>query len=211
MRKLLGMGCMLSLIILLAGCIKVELKDERTIPKLYEVVMITYTPSGTIQQESTTTTSPTSTRTLTQIPTASPSSTVEPTATQTPLSPTPDFSAMVMMNAFCRQGPGTYYLATSAVSGGAQVIIQGRNPEASWWLVQNQDGVVCWVSASVVRLPDNISGISVLSVPPTPRPTYTSPPLPTATRRPRHNSPATTETGNPSVTDTPNPYPYPAP
>ena len=198
----------------LAGCIKVELKDERVIPEFYQVVLVTHTPSGVVIEQRTATPPLTATQTDAPTPTATPlpSATETSIPTPTPVSPTPIPGAVVSMNAWCRRGPGTIYPGISYLNIGEQVTLVGRNPEATWWLVQKNDGSQnCWGSAAVIDLRGESSGLAIVDAPPTP---YQGSPFQanaTATQRPRQKPPKSTPGVPPGATNTPDPYPYPAP
>lgn len=198
--------------VILAGCIKVELKDEREIPKFYEIVLVTFTPEGQIAGQATVTPPPPPTaQAPTATATAVPSDTPTPLPTATPVSPTPTASAMVSMNAWCRQGPGVVYPGISLLTSGEMVSLLGRNQEATWWLVQPGGGKgACWASAGVISLIGEYPDLAIVTAPPTP--VQANPVQPAAaTQGPRHKPPRPAQGTPPSPTDTPNPYPYPAP
>jgi hypothetical protein len=191
---------------LLASCIQVELKDEREIPKFYEISLVTYTPSGseiaipTATATVTPTSSPTSTQTSTPLP------------SQTPISPTPSFAAVVKTDSTCRQGPGDSFPGSSYLTAGEVVILLGRNPEATWWLVQKNDGAqICWASNDVITLQGDTMSVAIMSALPTTTHAYLSQPTLSPTQKPRQKPPKATQVAPPSATDTPAPYPYPAP
>jgi hypothetical protein len=212
MKNTKNLAFLLISSILLAGCIKVELKDEREIPKFYEIVLVTFTPEGQLAGQATATPpAPPTTQAPTATATAMPSDTPTSLPTATPVSPTPTASAMVSMNAWCRQGPGVVYPGISLLTSGEMVTLLGRNLEATWWLVQPGGGEgACWASAGVISLIGEYPGLAIVTAPPTP--VQANPVQPAAaTQGPRQKPPRPAQGTPPSPTDTPNPYPYPAP
>jgi hypothetical protein len=198
----------------LAGCIKVELKDERTIPKLYEVALVTYTPEGWSPEQPTATKlpasptlvpSPTATRTIT------PSATLPPPPSATPTSPTPMITGTILTNVWCKQGPGFIYPGMRLLVTEEGFILLGRNSDASWWWIQPSLGdISCWVPTMVINLPQPLPGVPVLTAQATPQ----SQPLhstPVPTKKPRVRSPQSTTGPTDTPNPYPNPYPYPAP
>jgi len=97
-----------------------------------------------------------------------------PLPSLTPISPTPSFAAVVNTDAACRQGPGDSYPGSSYLTAGELVILLGRNPEATWWLVQKNDGAqICWASNDVITLQgDNMSVAIMSALPPLRTPSY---------------------------------------
>ncbi len=195
---------------ILTSCIKVELKDEREIPKFYEIVLVTFTPEGQIAGQATATPPPSPTiQAPTPTATPVPSDTPTPLPTATVISPTPTPSAMVNMNAWCRQGPGIVYPGISILSAGEMVTPIGRNQDATWWLVQPPEGGgACWASAGVISLTGEYSDLAIVPAPPTPPVANLAA---AATQRPHQNPSEPSQGTSPGPTDTPNPYPYPAP
>lgn len=192
--------------LLLVGCIKVELKDEREIPRFYEIALVTHTPSGSEAAP------PTATPTAIPSNTPTPTQTVTPLPSDTPISPTPASSAVVNTDAACRQGPGDSFPGSSYLTVGEVVTIVGRNLEATWWLVQKEDGAqICWASKDVLTLSGDTLGVAIMSALPTPTRAYFAQPMVSPTQRPRPRPPRATSVAPPGATDTPAPYPYPAP
>lgn len=212
MKKAKNLLYLLIGAILIAGCIKVELKDEREIPKFYEIVLVTFTPEGQVAGQATATLPlPPTTQAPTHTATPVPSDTPTSIPTTTPASPTPIPSAMMSMNAWCRQGPGTIYRGISLLTAGESVTPIGRSQDATWWLVQSS-GVEesCWASAGVLSLIGDHSGMAIVSAPPTPA--HSNQTLATAApQRPRQKRSQPTQGATPGVTNTPNPYPNPYP
>jgi hypothetical protein len=201
-------------LIALAGCIKVELKDERVIPEFYQVVLVTHTPSIVVMEQDTATPPPSATHTQAPAPTATPlpSSTEISLPTATPVTPSPVPAAVVSMSTWCRRGPGTIYPGISYLSPGEQVTLVGRNPEGTWWLLQKSDGTPsCWASKAVIDLQGGSAELAIVDAPPTPYQGNPIQPNATATQRPRHKPPRSTPAASSAPTDTPDPYPYPPP
>jgi hypothetical protein len=129
------------------------------------------------------TVAPVATDTL--LPTAT--NTREPTATDTPLPtdtevppptatepPPPTHTlqdkAQVVptVNAFCRKGPGTGYFAITFLQMGVAYNVVGRNDLKTWWLVQLNEKVQCWVSDPKASLLGLVEQVEVVLVPPLP-------------------------------------------
>jgi hypothetical protein len=90
-------------------------------------------------------------------------------ATLTPTAPPPEVT--FIKNAFCRVGPGTYYNIQTAFDLGAVSPIQGRNEDASWWLITDpQSPQTCWVSAATVETSASPDGLPLVSAPVLPDP-----------------------------------------
>lgn len=83
-----------------------------------------------------------------------------------------------------RSGPGTVYDRVGLVAGGAVVPIIGRIGDNTWWQVRY--GItVGWISGQYTSIYGICSSIPVISVPPTPTPTGSTPTaVPTITRTP---------------------------
>lgn len=192
--------------LLIVGCIKVELKDEREIPKFFEVALVTYTPSSSQVAP------PTATATATPTSSPTPTQTSTPVPSQTQIASTPVFSALVNADATCRQGPGDAFPASGYLTAGETVTLVGRNPEATWWLIQMEDGAqICWVSNEVLTLQGNTVSVAIMSALPTATHPYLSQPTQSPTQKLRQKPPRATTVAPPGVTDTPAPYPYPQP
>ncbi len=93
-----------------------------------------------------------------------------------------------------RSGPGTVYDRVGLVAGGAVVPIIGRVGDNSWWQVRY--GInVGWVSGQYTSIYGICSSVPVISSPPTPTPTGSTPTaIPTITNTP---------TPQPTITVTP--------
>lgn len=192
--------------LIIVGCIKVELKDDREIPRFFEIALVTYTPSGTEAAPAT------ATATLPPTSTPTPNPTDTPLPSQTPVTSTPAVSAIVTADTACRQGPGDSYPGSSYLTSGESVILVARNPEATWWLVQKYDGAqICWASNDVLTLSGDALSVAIMSALPTPTRAYFAIPVTSPTQKPRSKPPRVTPVVPPSATDTPAPYPYPAP
>lgn len=192
--------------LLLVGCIKVELKDEREISGYFEIALVTHTPSGleTVPPTATATVTPSLT------PTDTPTNTPQPSLT--PVTSTPELLAVINSDSTCRQGPGESYPGSSYLTVGEVVIVVGRNPEATWWLVQKEDGTqICWASKDVLTLSGDTLSVAIMSTLPTPTRAIFAQPMVSPTQKSRPKPPRATSVVPPSATDTPAPYPYPAP
>lgn len=114
--------------------------------------------------------------------------TATPSATKTPLPPTATLEprVRVLLNSvFLRRGPGTNYGQLDTLAQGEEVSVTARFGEGDtgWFEVRTAEGVVGWLSASVVQLVGELALLSVptaSAIPPTPTPTAT----PTATATP---------------------------
>jgi uncharacterized protein YraI len=192
--------------VLLSGCLTFELKDEREMPTFYEIALVTHTPPGYVPGQAT--------AVATALPTNTP--TTEPTSTPLPsptvITPTPVLAFLVTADTSCRQGPGDNYPGASYLAAGETVTIVGRNPEATWWLVQNEDGAqICWAPAEVIAMEGEFMSVAIMSALPTPTYSILAQPLPSPTQKARQKPPRATQAPPPAVTDTPAPYPYPSP
>lgn len=121
---------------------------------------VTETPTLELLTPSATLPSPTEPPTQTPPPTDTP----PPTLTTTPTIPIA-FPRDVNVN--CRLGPGTAWVAISALTVGQTSQITGKNSDGSWWSITDplNSGRNCWVSASVVSTAGNINTIPVVSSP----------------------------------------------
>ncbi|MBC8506424.1 MAG: hypothetical protein ISR58_01575 [Anaerolineales bacterium] len=108
---------------------------------------------------------PTETQTATQIPPTK-TSTSTPTQTPTPIPP----AMLVDQNAVCRTGPGTNYPIIGYLSIGDAPAIEGVvEGDLLWWLIYIAEGdKTCWISDNVVTVGGNVTGVPVLTPPPTP-------------------------------------------
>lgn len=96
--------------------------------------------------------------------TSLPTDTPLPTLTFTPSVPT---VTTLDQPVNCRLGPGTAWLAISALNLGQSSQIVGKNSDTSWWLIQDplSPGRNCWVAASVTSASGNLSGLQVVQTP----------------------------------------------
>lgn len=104
-----------------------------------------------------------------------------------------------------RSGPGLGYPPISGISGAMTVPVIGRLANDSWFQV-NANGVIGWISTSVVRVGGQCGGVGVVA-PPTPAATGTVTATPTITVTPTwtpdgSTTPTWTPTDTPTVTDT---------
>jgi hypothetical protein len=103
---------------------------------------------------------------LTLIPsnTPLPSSTPPPPLTSTPTVPVAS-PKDVAVN--CRFGPGTAWIAISALNVGQSSQIVGKNSDGSWWYIVDpfSSGRNCWVSVSVTNASGNLASIPVVEAP----------------------------------------------
>jgi hypothetical protein len=80
-------------------------------------------------------------------------------------------SATLTMNAFCRYGPGTHYIARATFLMGEQYPVEGRSPAglpAWWWVALPNGRGHCWVSDVTVQLQGPVEGLQVVNAPPVP-------------------------------------------
>src|SRR5512133_2964806 len=101
------------------------------------------------------------------LPTVAPSQTSLPTNTPLPppsSTPTVPAASPKDVNVNCRLGPGTAWLAISALVLGQSSQITGKSSDGSWWQIIDplSSGRKCWVSASVVNAGGNLSGIPIV-------------------------------------------------
>ena len=121
---------------------------------------VTETPTLELLTPSATLPPPTVIPTQTSLPTDTP----PPTLTSTPTIPIA-FPRDVNVN--CRLGPGTAWVAISALTVGQTSQITGKNSDGSWWSITDplNSGRNCWVSASVVSTGGNINTVPIVSPP----------------------------------------------
>jgi hypothetical protein len=92
----------------------------------------------------------------------SPSPTIEtlpsleetPKSTSVPPTPTPPpIIGETLVNANCREGPGTGHPITITYRKGQQVFIQGRNSTSDWYFVDGPiEATGCWIAAGLINL-----------------------------------------------------------
>jgi len=117
------------------------------------------------------TATPPSTATPVQ-PSSTPVPSDTPPPTNTPL-PTLTFTPTVPVASpkeaavNCRLGPGTAWLAVSALNIGQSAQIVGKNSDGSWWYIVDPFNSArnCWVSVSVTNAAGNLAIIPVLEAP----------------------------------------------
>lgn len=111
--------------------------------------------------------SPSATQPLpSETPSLTPSPTDTPPATLTS-TPSVPIAFPRDVNVNCRLGPGTAWVAISALTVGQTSQITGRSADGSWWNITDPLSPArrCWVSASVVSTGGNLSGIPVVESP----------------------------------------------
>lgn len=210
MKKVQVISWILALAILLSGCLTFELKDERQLPTFYEIALVTHTPPGYVPGQATAVSPATATALPSTTPTTGPTNTVLPSPTL--ITSTPVLASLVTADTSCRQGPGVSFPGASILTAGETVTIVGRNPEATWWLVQKDDGAqICWAPAEVIAMDGEFMSVAIMSALPTPTYSILAQPLPSPTQKARQKPPRATQAPPPAVTDTPAPYPYPSP
>jgi hypothetical protein len=138
------------LLALLAGC-----SISNTAAPSATIAPPSSTPSATSSPTATLTAKATATQTPTFTPT--PTVTLTPTVTHTrTVTPTPTEvlpQGTVLMQAFCRYGPGKAYLYSHGLFEGDHVTIDGRSPSASWlWVKPDNLERHCWAAASVMEV-----------------------------------------------------------
>jgi len=106
----------------------------------------------------------TPTPTGTPNPTATPTLSITPTSTITP-TPTEDVPRVtVLMQAFCRYGPGKAYLYSHGLYPGDRAIVEGRNYSGAWlWIQPENLSRHCWMAASVAEVSGDISLLPVVT------------------------------------------------
>ena len=127
--------------------------------------------------------------TPTPSPTLSPTPTRTPTPTPTPtLTPTPTIlvcnpKLTLTKNSNCRKGPGTVYDVFTSYFAGQELVLEGKNADGTWWVVQDPklSSGSCWISAANVATTGDTACLPVIAAPPTPTPRpvdNTAPPAP---------------------------------
>lgn len=124
---------------------------------------------------------PSPTFTATPTPSATPTLTPTPTPTDTPTPVPPQIVASTAVN--IRSGPGTIYPVIGALPAGQTLRVSGQSNFGDWWQVQQTNGQIGWVAASVVEA-RAIEGVPIAQAPPPPTPTPT--PIPPTPTRPLH-------------------------
>jgi hypothetical protein len=147
----------------LAGCSITQAATPSALPSPASPTA-TLTVTSTFTLTATATQPPTATPTSTQIPTNTPT----PTLTQTPtITPTPTEAVpqgIVLMQAFCRYGPGKAYLYSHGLYENDHVLIDGRSPSGRWlWVKPDNLERHCWAAASVMAVTGEIKSLPVVS------------------------------------------------
>lgn len=121
----------------------------------------------------------------------------ESTASQTPptveSTPTPEATptlgapqATAIKDSNCRFGPGQVYEVTGYLLSEQTAPIVGRRSDSTWWVIQTESGVKCWIWDELVEISGDTSSVPVVEAPPTPTPS----PVPLSAPQP--NSPSGT-------------------
>lgn len=98
-------------------------------------------------------------------------------AAEEPVTATSKYNAVNL-----RAGPSLDYAPTSQIHSNDVCEVNGRNSDASWWLVRCIDGATGWVDARFVTVTGSTADIPLVDSPtvtPTPAPTSTPTPAPT--------------------------------
>ena len=147
----------------LAGCSATQAATPSPLPSLAA-------SSTTSTRSATATATATATFTATQTPTDTPTPTIvdSPTVTHTPtITPTPTEAVpqgIVLMQAFCRYGPGKAYLYSHGLYERDHVEIHGRSPSASWlWVKPDNLERHCWAAASVMEVTGDPRSVPVVT------------------------------------------------
>jgi hypothetical protein len=147
---------------------------------------------------------PTPLLSLTLIPTLIPTSIAPPTFAPPTINPA-GACQVVTRGQFVnvRSGPGTGFAVLTQLAPTAAAPVIGRLPDNTWFQV-NVNGIIGWLSASVVTLGGNCSGVSVV-IPPSPIPPSASviPPMETQELTPGTPTATATASSTPTVTPTP--------
>ena len=102
--------------------------------------------------------------------TAIPSNTALPVASALPTlttTPTVPVASPKEVAVNCRFGPGTAWVAISALNIGQTSQIVGKNSDGSWWYIVDpfNSSRNCWVSVSVTNASGNLAPIPVVEIP----------------------------------------------
>lgn len=89
-----------------------------------------------------------------------------PTLVPSPTPVTP--IAMPLNNAACRAGPGMDYAVLGYLDEGEEYPVIGRNDAGTWWLVQLNEQVQCWVYGELVMPGIDPAQVQVVQVEPPP-------------------------------------------
>ncbi|MGB2963289.1 MAG: hypothetical protein WBB69_04815 [Anaerolineales bacterium] len=100
--------------------------------------------------------------------TFTPSATPSPTVTYTP---TPEQrTGYISGNTNCRFGPGDVYDLIHIFLAGDMVDLIGKNEEETFWYIQAQEGINCWLWGKYVTPEGDTTSLKILTPPPTPTP-----------------------------------------
>lgn len=150
---------LLLLIILLAACGPSEAEIA-----IMTATMWTPTYTATLTPTSTSTPTPTSTLTPTPTDTPTPQATATPTQTSTPEAPT----ALGLMNAFCRWGPGEAYRSSGLLLHKDETaMIEGKRitGDGTWYLVRLDEAKwSCWVHSTTMEIQGDAASIGLSRV-----------------------------------------------
>ena len=106
-------------------------------------------------------------------------------------------AAKVIAAAAVRTGPGTDFSEISPLRNGQDVMVIGRNADATWFQIDLGASLRGWVPATALKVSDEAARLLPLAVnTPIPKatPAPTQPPVPTATAGPATPTPAVTAT-----------------
>jgi hypothetical protein len=158
MKKKIFLALLLATL-LLAGCGPSEAEIAAM-----TATMWTPTPTSTSTPTPTLTFTPTPTLTSTPTETPTPEATATPTATLTPEAPT----ALGLMNAFCRWGPGEAYRSSGLLLHKDETaMIEGKRitGDGTWYLVRLADADwSCWVHSTTMEIQGNSGDIGLSRV-----------------------------------------------
>ena len=173
----------LTLLILLAGCGNVS---TSTVPSPTQSLVVESTTASTATDIPEPTLTPTAMPEPTATPSAVPAPSDTPTVTPTPspeptatatltptvaATPTPAEATVIgLQTANLRSGPGTAYSVVGQIASGERFEIIGKNPDGSWWQIEQADGNLAWVLASLVETEGPIETVAVAESIPTPPP-----------------------------------------
>lgn len=133
---------------------------------------------------------------------------LEPTSTPIPLATLPTTGACIVASASggtvnIRSGPGTSYTVMGQISGNSTAPVVGRLSDSSWYQI-NPNGLIGWISASVVRLGGVCNTVPALTLTPTATSAGASAtPTGTLTQTAETPTPTWTPTATPTATPTP--------
>lgn len=158
MKKLILLPLMLTTLIL-ANCAPTEAEIATM-----TATMWTATPTDTATPTPTNTPTPTATLTPTSILTPTPEATATPTETSTPEAPT----ALALMNAYCRWGPGEAYRSSGILfRKDMTALIEGKRitGDGTWYLVRMEDAKwSCWVYSTTFEMQGEKSDVRLARV-----------------------------------------------